>query len=212
MLPIAARPVEAHAPSRDGALRAIAGPVTALFGGWIAKQQGPCLVKLAIHLAVAVLLLIPAEARADPASDCNDGSNLTLQIRGCTQIIQRTMITETLSTAYMNRGIAHAQRKESAKALADFSASINANPANNFAYYDRGNVYLDLRKPRQAVADYSKAIELQSDMSPAFLNRAQAYEMLGNRAASIADYRAALALEPTLFAASEGLKRLGESP
>jgi hypothetical protein len=49
-------------------------------------------------------------------------------------------------------------------------------------------------------------------MSPALLNRALAKEMLGEREASIADFRAALRLEPTLAAATEGLKRLGASP
>jgi tetratricopeptide (TPR) repeat protein len=168
-------------------------------------------VKLVIFLATAVLLLLAAEARADPVADCNDGSDTARQIRGCTAVIARTMLSDALSTAYMNRGIAHAERKETAKALADLSASVNADAKNNFAYYNRGNVYLDLGKLRQAISDYSKAIAIASDMSPAFLNRGLAYEMLGDRSASIADYRAALALEPTLYAASQGLKRLGES-
>lgn len=167
-------------------------------------------MKLAIYLASGALLLLPAEARADPVADCNDGSDTTRQIRGCTAVIARTMLSDALSTAYMNCGIAHAERKETAKALADFAAAVNADARNNFAYYNRGNVYLDLGKPQQAISDYSKAIEIASDMSPAFLNRGLAYEMLGDRSASIADYRAALALEPTLYAASQGLKRLGE--
>lgn len=165
-----------------------------------------------LKLAMTIFILSSINARADAAADCNDGSNLTEQIRGCTEVIQHTLLTNTLSTAYMNRAIARAERKETAKALADFTASIHADSANNFAYYNRGNVYLDLRKPRQAIADYSKALELAPDMSPALLNRALANEMLGERQASIADFRAALALEPTLFAASEGLKRLGASP
>ena len=40
-------------------------------------------------------------------------------------------------------------------------------------------------------------------------DRALANEMIGERSASIADFRAALALEPTLYAAAQGLKRLG---
>lgn len=168
-------------------------------------------MKFVIHLATVVLLLLPAKAHADSVADCNDGASPAIKIRGCTKVIARTMLSDALSTAYMNRGIAYAERKEGAKALADFTAAVNADRKNNFAYYNRGNVYLDLGKPQQAVSDYSKAIEIASDMSPALLNRGLAYEMLGDRLASIADYRAALALEPTLYAASEGLKRLGES-
>ncbi len=166
-------------------------------------------MKLSVYSVLFVLAVVPASAHADSVMDCNDDSDPARQIRGCTTVIGRTMLGDPLSTAYMNRGIAYAQRNDLKKAIADFTSSINANPANNFAYYNRGNVYLDLGKPKQAAADYSKAIELAPDMSPAFLNRGLANEMMGERTASIADFRAALALEPTLYAASEGLKRLG---
>lgn len=169
-------------------------------------------MKLAIYLMLAMLAVFSADARADAISDCNNNANLTRQIRGCTKVISRTMLGDPLSTAYMNRGIAYAQRHEADKAIADFTSSIDANHNNNFAYYNRGNVYLDLGKPKEAIVDFSKAIEIAPDMSPAFLNRALANEMLGDRLASIADFRAALALEPTLYAASEGLKRLGATP
>jgi tetratricopeptide (TPR) repeat protein len=169
-------------------------------------------VKLAVYSVSAMLVFLPASARADAISDCNNGANLTRQIRGCTKVISRTMLGDPLSTAYMNRGIAYAQRHEAKKAIADFTSSIDANPNNNFAYYNRGNVYLDLGQPREAIVDFSKAIEIAPDMSPAFLNRALANEMLGDRAASVADFRAALTLEPTLYAAAEGLKRLGATP
>ncbi|HET6388710.1 tetratricopeptide repeat protein [Hyphomicrobium sp.] len=166
----------------------------------------------AIRVATAIFLLTSAEVRADPASDCNDGSNLTRQIRGCTQVIQKTLRSDAVSTAYMNRAIAYAQRGQYNKALADFTAAIHADGSNNFAYYNRGNIYLDMRKPRQAIADYTKAVEIASDMSPALLNRALAHEMLGEREESIADFRAAVELEPTLTAAYDGLKRLGATP
>jgi len=166
-------------------------------------------VKLAVYSVVAMLAIIPPGAHADAVADCNDGANLARQIRGCTKVISRTMLGDPLSTAYMNRGIAYAQRHDTKKAIADLTSSIDANHANNFAYYNRGNVYLDLGKPQEAIADYSKAIQIAPDMSPAFLNRALASEMIGDRAASVSDFRTALTLEPTLYAAAEGLKRLG---
>jgi len=173
-------------------------------------KKGPQLLKFASHLAV-VLIFVSAAAHADSVSDCNDGSNPARQISGCTQVIAQTMLDETLSVAYMNRGIAYAEQNKPAKALADFSSSIGANKANGVAYYNRGNVHFDLRKLRHAEADYSKAIELEPDMAPAFLNRALVNERLGAREASISDYRAALALDPMLSLASAGLKRLGSS-
>ncbi|MBS0253548.1 MAG: tetratricopeptide repeat protein [Proteobacteria bacterium] len=164
-----------------------------------------------VYPILAIVAVIPAAGRADAIADCNDGANLTRQIRGCTKVIGRTMLGDPLSTAYMNRGIAYAQQHQLKKAIADFTSSIDANGDNNFAYYNRGNVYLDLGKPDKAISDYSRAIELAPDMSPAFLNRGLANEMIGDRTASISDFRSCLALEPTLYAAAEGLKRLGAS-
>jgi tetratricopeptide (TPR) repeat protein len=169
------------------------------------------LMKLAIPLAVGALILFPVKARADSVADCNDGSNAVRQIRACTDIINRTMISETLSIAYMNRGIAYAERHQIRKSLADFTSAIAANASNAVAHYNRGNIYFDLRNFHQAAADYSKAIELEPDMAPALLNRGLVNERRGNRASSIADYKAALALDPLLAAATAGLKRLGES-
>jgi tetratricopeptide (TPR) repeat protein len=169
-------------------------------------------VKLAVYSVLAMLAILPANVRADAISDCNNSANLTRQIRGCTKVISRTMLGDPLSTAYMNRGIAYAQRHDAKKAIEDFTSSIDANSNNNFAYYNRGNVYLDLGKPKEAISDFSKAIAIAPDMSPAFLNRGFANEMLGDRVAGIADFRAALTLEPTLYAAVEGLKRLGATP
>ena len=151
-------------------------------------------------------------ARADPIADCNSLSDPKKQIRGCTQVIAHTMVSEPLSIAYMNRGIAYAELNQRTKALADFSAAINADNSNSIAYYNRGNIYFYLSKLREAAHDYSKAIELVSDMAPAFANRGLVNEMLGEREASIADYHAALVLDPTLAIASAGLKRLGAVP
>ncbi|WP_414463672.1 tetratricopeptide repeat protein [Hyphomicrobium sp. B1] len=158
------------------------------------------------------LIFISTAVHADAVSECNDGSNIARQIHGCTEIIDHTMITENLSIAYINRGIAYAGQSQSAKALADFSASIAADRNNGIAYYDRGNIYFDLQNFEKAVADYSKAIELEPDMTTAYLNRAMVNEILGVRVASISDYRKALALDPLLSPASSGLKRLGAAP
>jgi tetratricopeptide (TPR) repeat protein len=168
-------------------------------------------LKLASHLAI-VLIFASAGVHADPVTDCNDESNPARRISGCSQVISQSTIGETLSVAYMNRGIAYAEQGKPSKALADFSSSIDANKANGIAYYNRGNIHFDLRKLQHAAADYSKAIELEPDMAPAFLNRALVYERLGSRQASISDYRAALARDPMLFLASAGLTRLGASP
>lgn len=166
----------------------------------------------AIFLVAFLLIANPTNAHAAASADCNDGSDTTRRIRACTQVIESTMISDTISIAYMNRGIARSERHESSKALEDLTASINANSNNGVAYYNRGNVYFDLQKLQQARADYSRAIEREPDMAFAFLNRGLVNERLGDHASSFSDYQAALDLDPRLAAASAGLKRLGALP
>ena len=62
------------------------------------------------------------------------------EIRGCTQVIASTTMSEPLFVAYMNRGIAYAEQHKPAKALADLGAAIDASKTNAAAYYNRGNV------------------------------------------------------------------------
>jgi tetratricopeptide (TPR) repeat protein len=162
-------------------------------------------------LATAAILLLPTIARADATSDCNDIADTARKVRGCTQLIGQTTVSETKSTAYLNRGIAYAEGHEWSKALADFSASIVADPSNFLASYNRGNVFFDLRRYHQAVTEYTKAIAFDPSLTLAFLNRGLANERLHIHAASVSDFRAALALEPNLVKASAGLKRLGAS-
>jgi len=169
--------------------------------------------RTAMAFLLALMLIAgTTTAHADAAADCNDASNAAQRIRACTQVIESAVVSETISIAYMNRGIARAERQESSKALADFTASINADSGNGVAYYNRGNVYFDLQKLQKARADYSKAIEFEPDLAYAFLNRGLVNEKLGDHAASFSDYRAALGLDPMLAAASAGLKRLETSP
>ena len=165
-----------------------------------------------VILALAALALSSTVLCADPVSDCNDRTNVEQQIRGCTQVIWRSIDDETLSVAYMNRGIAYAARREFSKALADLSSSLQADQENALAHYNRGNIFLDMRKYQQASTDLTRAIELDPDMALAYLNRGLANEKLGKRDASIADYRAAVKLDPDLLRASAGLKRLRASP
>ena len=162
-------------------------------------------------LATTAILLLPIVARADATSDCNDAAQAARKVRGCTQLIGQTTVSETKSIAYVNRGIAYAERHEWNNALADFGASLVADPSNFLASYNRGNVFFDLRRYHQAVTEYSKAIAFDPSLTLAFLNRGLANEKLHIHAASASDYRAALALEPNLVKASAGLRRLGAS-
>jgi tetratricopeptide (TPR) repeat protein len=184
----------------------------ALFGVNSVGRKLPHAVTRAFLLVALVLIANSTNAHAEASADCNNGTNAARRIRACTQVIESTMISDTISIAYMNRGIARAERHEPSKALADFSSSIAANSSNGVAYYNRGNVYFDLQKLRQARADYSKAIEFEPGMVFAFLNRGLVNEKLGDHASSFSDYQAALGLDPTLAAASAGLKRLEALP
>jgi hypothetical protein len=50
-------------------------------------------MKFSNHLAALVLILTASGAGADFMADCNNGSDPARQIRGCTQVIERMMIS-----------------------------------------------------------------------------------------------------------------------
>lgn len=97
----------------------------------------------------------------------------------------------------MERGIAHRQRGEYAKAIAAHSEALRINPRLSDAYYNRGYAYSEIGQQQQAIRDYSEAIRISPRAANPYYNRAIAYEEIGESTKAIADYTAAMELGPT---------------
>lgn len=158
-------------------------------------------------LLTAVLASL-ATAAANPVADCNDATEPSVRIEGCTVIIRAAPSQEVVATALMNRAIAYAQSGDLKAALKDLDFALDADPELIAAHYNRGNVKLDLGRPRDAIADFDAVIAEMPEFALAWLNRGLARERIGDAEGALGDYRKALELEGSLGAAKRAIARL----
>jgi tetratricopeptide (TPR) repeat protein len=64
------------------------------------------------------------------------------------------------ANAYYSRGVAHYNKGDNDRAIADFSQAIKLNPKNVQAYVARGDVYSKKGDDDRAIADFTQAIQL----------------------------------------------------
>lgn len=102
-----------------------------------------------------------------------------------------------LAAAYANRGLIYAQRRDQARAMADYDAAL-ALGAGKSAYTNRGNLFMSMGQHERAVADYQAALKLQPLASLTLINLAIAYREMGRYEESLraADHSYRLKTEP----------------
>jgi tetratricopeptide (TPR) repeat protein len=83
-----------------------------------------------------------------------------------------------LGLAYRSRDARFVEKKDYARAIADFTACIRLNP-NGDAYIDRGAAYLGQGDNDRAIADFTAMIERHPTDARAFTNRGEAYRRKG---------------------------------
>ena len=81
-------------------------------------------------------------------------------------------------------------------AIADFTRSIELNPANPRAYNNRGNLYSAGRRYREALADYNEALKSDSTLTEALNNRGAIKAIFGDFNGALDDLNKSLRLKP----------------
>ena len=69
-------------------------------------------------------------------------------------------IDPTSSSAHVNRGIVHAEKKDHGKAIADYNLAIRLDPKSAEPYRCRADAYRRQKKYGYALADYDRAIQI----------------------------------------------------
>lgn len=85
------------------------------------------------------------------------------------------------------RGLVYSRMGKSKEAIADFTRSIEINPAGSTAYADRGLEYLVLERYKEAVTDFTDSIEYGQDLAVCYKFRGQSKYYLGDQKGAIAD-------------------------
>ena len=89
-------------------------------------------------------------------------------------------------------GQAYYREGDAARAVAEFSQAIAADPRAVNIYLERANAYLRLGRSQAAFADFDKAIELEPENPERYLSRAVADEQVERRLdAALADCKIA---------------------
>ena len=144
-----------------------------------------------------VVLCSVGPVRADAIADCNQGRNLELRVRGCTEVIGSAAATpEQKGVAYRHRGLARASAGARDQAIADLNEAIRLNGSDVAAYTGRAHVQLARGENDAAIADFSAAIVLSPRSTTALTGRGHAYVVKGLPDLAIADLTEVIRLSP----------------
>lgn len=150
---------------------------------------------------VASLAMTPAAwAAADPVF-LNDRAVRLFNAgdidRAIVDLDEAIRLDPKLAAAYINRGLIYAQKRDHARAMADYDEAI-ALGAGKSAYTNRGNLFVAMGQYDRAIADYHAALKLQPLASLTLINLAIAYRAVGRYEESLeaADHSYRLKTEP----------------
>ena len=124
-------------------------------------------------LAVLLSLVLSAPAlAASPVSEIMAGNqaaekgDLDRAIKHFSAAIDSGKLSkENLAIAYNNRGSAYDDKRQTDKAIADYTRAIAANPKYDAAYYNRSYAYERKGRLPEAYHDMEKAVQLEPDDS-----------------------------------------------
>lgn len=118
-------------------------------------------------------------------------------IASCSFVISRGAADRAeLATAFKNRGNAHDDKGEYARALEDYDQAVTINPLDADAFNSRGTTYTALARYGRAILDFDEAIRLNPASPLAFSNRCFARGALDQLEQALADCSEALHLKP----------------
>jgi tetratricopeptide (TPR) repeat protein len=104
------------------------------------------------------------------------------------------------AAGHLQRGFAHARRREYTRAIAYYDAAIQLDPVYQpNAYVGRVNAYTALGQLDRMIAEYTEVIEQDPTNALAWCARATAYNALGQWHLAIADATEAIRLAPALY-------------
>jgi tetratricopeptide (TPR) repeat protein len=107
------------------------------------------------------------------------------------QFTRALEISPGMTTAYLQRGLAHQSLNQPDLALADFTLAIDADPNMGAAHTGLGSLFRQRGDKERAINEFSMAIKLDGDLD-AYYQRGQVYESMGEHQKAIDDYDIAI--------------------
>src|SRR5262245_14192945 len=123
----------------------------------LAHVRLPEMIVMLRTVVAAGVVLVSGAALADDRSDCLNGIDHELRIKGCSEVIQRNPRD---AVAYHNRGEAYSLKGDIDHAISDYTKAIVLDPNYAPAYTGRGRAYVSKGDYVRAVDDVTRAGEL----------------------------------------------------
>jgi tetratricopeptide (TPR) repeat protein len=167
---------------------------------WIALSVTTVIFVAIGCLAVRATLSTPAPAIAltqQQIEQCDNKGKVyspELMLNACTAAIESGKWRS--KAAYNNRGNAYYAKKDSDRAIADYTEAIRLDPKYALAYSNRGTAYKAKGDYDRAIADYTEAIRLDPEDALAYSKRGNAYEAKKDYGRAIVDFTEAIQLNP----------------
>jgi tetratricopeptide (TPR) repeat protein len=109
-------------------------------------------------------------------------------------VIEHSSDDAAYAFAYVNRGLAYAEKGNFDLAMKDYNRTIALSPYYAAAYFNRGLLYGKLGQPDRAREDYDAAIARDPSSAVAYYNRGIVQGELGQVQRAIEDYNVAIKL------------------
>ena len=134
-------------------------------------------IELAEELAKELIEKKEAEEHIDNGNALMDEEKYDQAILEFDEAIK---LDPDFAISYWCRGIAYSSKKDSNKAISDFTKAIELGLESfAFIYYFRGGEYFKIGQYDKAILDYSKSIELDPNYNGSYLFRSVCYTMIG---------------------------------
>lgn len=139
----------------------------------------------------------PSQAGPD---DCSESSPEA--IAACDHLIASGKLKgNQLASAYYDRGLAHLEKGEYDRAIADFDQSLGLDPTSAWTLNNRGMAWYAKADLDRAADDFDEAIRLDPEYALAYNNRGEVHKDRGDLSGAIEDYGQAIARDPGYTAA-----------
>jgi lipoprotein NlpI len=156
-----------------------------------------CLCLLALFASFPLAAEETKAAQVEALGECRQDASAETRLSACAQAIKVGKLKgDALAFAYLQLGLAKAEKGDLKAAIKDFSSAIKLSPKATDALYDRGAAYAQVARWQEALADLNALLKIAPKDADGLYMRAWVHSQMGDDELAIKDLDAVLTLYP----------------
>lgn len=144
------------------------------------------------------------------ALEAHSSGQLKNAVKIYTSILRLKIKDSVRSLVYNHRGMAYFGLSDYARAIRDFSKSINYDPKNVRCYNNRALTFRALKSYERSLEDYDRSVTIDPCQLDGFWGRAQTLHEMKLYSQSLSDCKKALSIQSNFTPAQSLIKRLNK--